>query len=148
MVSEKLYRNTLKILIQKSCSACCFLVRSRSMKIRCTIQINQLSLGQRPGTRMGKNIFDACPFNRDVKFLSWRLILFWRSKKHVSVLLFLGLIISTFSSNQWHTCKCLLWDFFGLFLITRLSKEPWDLQKIKVINEEFQFWIVRTVFVN
>ena len=41
MVSETLYRNTLKILIQKSCSACCFLVRSRSMKIRCTSQINQ-----------------------------------------------------------------------------------------------------------
>ena len=74
MVSEKLYRNTLNILIQKSCSACCFLVRSRSMKIRCTIQINQLlSLGQRPGTRTGKNMFDACPFNRDVKFLSLKV---------------------------------------------------------------------------
>ena len=73
MVSEKLYRNTLKILIQKSCSACCFPVRSRSMKIRCTIQINQLSLGQPPGTRTGKNIFDARPFNRDVKFLSLKV---------------------------------------------------------------------------
>ena len=43
------------------------------MKIRCTIQINQLSLGQRPGTRTGKNIFDACPFNKDVKFLSLKV---------------------------------------------------------------------------
>ena len=43
------------------------------MKIRCTIQINQLSLGQPPGPRTGKNIFDACPFNRDVKFLSLKV---------------------------------------------------------------------------
>ena len=37
---------------------------------------NQLSLivGQRPGTRTGKSIFDACPaFNRDVKFLSLKV---------------------------------------------------------------------------